>query len=182
MSTFFVAVKGTRFVATKLKKITRLIKDHPDLYFEDIDQGIIGIKPGFANLIRSQDAHYQNKLPTMQLILEKVAKNPDGKYDQDIVNFAKTGVNEITTDNLYHLDINRGYVIGLTRYGSNNQDVAAALLNELIACDRVICEHDSDFEELLDNTRLGVIQNTVNLVKKHLDHLLSFGIFRKQSL
>ena len=152
MSTFFVGVKDNQFVETKLSEVIQFITDHPDLYFDDKENGIVGIKPKFANEIRAQDPTYQKYLPVMKQIVEAANKAEDPETENNgFVICARAAVNEITENNRYTLEIYEESVVGLTRYGTNDQDVAAALLNTLINCERVICENDSEFHNIADN-------------------------------
>ena len=152
MSTFFVGVKDNQFVETKLSEVIQFITDHPDLYFDDKENGIVGIKPKFANEIRAQDPTYQKDLPVMKQIVEAANKAEDPEAENNgLVISARAAVNEITENNRYTLEIYEESVVGLTRYGTNDQDVAAALLNTLINCERVICENDSEFHDIADN-------------------------------
>ena len=152
MSTFFVGVKDNQFVETKLSEVIQFITDHPDLYFDDKENGIVGIKPKFANEIRAQDPTYQKDLPVMKQIVEAANKAEDPETENNgFVICARAAVNEITENNRYTLEIYEESVVGLTRYGTNDQDVAAALLNTLINCERVICENDSEFHDIADN-------------------------------
>ena len=152
MSTFFVGVKDNQFVETKLSEVIQFITDHPDLYFDDKENGIVGIKPKFANEIRAQDPTYQKDLPVMKQIVEAANKAEDPETENNgLVISARAAVNEITENNRYTLEIYEESVVGLTRYGTNDQDVAAALLNTLINCERVICENDSEFHDIADN-------------------------------
>ena len=152
MSTFFVGVKDNQFVETKLSEVIQFITDHPDLYFADKENGIVGIKPKFANEIRAQDPTYQKDLPVMKQIVEAANKAEDPETENNgLVISARAAVNEITENNRYTLEIYEESVVGLTRYGTNDQDVAAALLNTLINCERVICENDSEFHDIADN-------------------------------
>ena len=152
MSTFFVGVKDNQFVETKLSEVIQFITDHPDLYFDDKENGIVGIKPKFANEIRAQDPTYQKDLPVMKQIVEAANKAEDPETENNgFVISARAAVNEITENNRYTLEIYEESVVGLTRYGTNDQDVAAALLNTLINCERVICENDSEFHDIADN-------------------------------